>query len=195
MLTKEQEHKMRETCNRINARTRSIIDSAKSGDGEPHFTEAQVLELDDLCESFDAIANRLDADDIPENIAGKTSHGRKVRPGGLPTLGTSGDREITQWVDPNGKPGESWIHIGDDIRVCVGKTEGRKCKLGIDAPKDVRILRGSLVEPEQRVVERRTHNGLRTKPEHRRHRPERPDRDEWAEWWESEETHAAVASA
>ena len=94
-------------------------------------------------------------------------------------------------LTPLGKPGESWIHIGDDIRVCIVTRQGGKCKVGIVAPSDVRILRGSLVAPDKRVVERRTHNGLRTKPEHRRHRPERPERDEWAVSWESEE-HAVA---
>lgn len=36
------------------------------------------------------------------------------------------------------------IHIGDDITLVVTKSAGNRVTLGIEAPKDVRIIRGEL---------------------------------------------------
>ena len=41
------------------------------------------------------------------------------------------------------KPGEK-LQIGDDITITVLESRGRVLKLGIEAPKDVRVLRGEL---------------------------------------------------
>mgnify|MGYP002623394790 CR=1 FL=1 len=38
------------------------------------------------------------------------------------------------------------IQIGDDITVVVTKSSGNRVTLGIEAPKDVRIVRGELAE-------------------------------------------------
>lgn len=43
------------------------------------------------------------------------------------------------------KAGES-IRISEDITVKVIETRGSRVRLGIDAPKDVDILRGELIE-------------------------------------------------
>ena len=40
------------------------------------------------------------------------------------------------------------IQIGDDVKVVVIKTQDGRVRLGIDAPPDVRILRGELIEEE-----------------------------------------------
>jgi carbon storage regulator len=42
------------------------------------------------------------------------------------------------------KPGEK-IVIGDDITLTVVRVQGNQVRLAIDAPDDVRILRGELV--------------------------------------------------
>ncbi len=41
------------------------------------------------------------------------------------------------------RSGES-IVIGDSIRIQVGRTTGKRVKLCIDAPADVRVVRGEL---------------------------------------------------
>lgn len=40
------------------------------------------------------------------------------------------------------------IHIGNDIRIIITNTKDQygQVKIGIDAPKDVKILRGELME-------------------------------------------------
>ncbi len=38
------------------------------------------------------------------------------------------------------KPGES-LYIGDDVKVCIVEIKGNQIRLGIDAPRDVRIYR------------------------------------------------------
>jgi carbon storage regulator len=43
------------------------------------------------------------------------------------------------------KPGEK-IVIGGNITVVVCELEGNKVRLAIDAPRDVRILRGELID-------------------------------------------------
>ena len=49
------------------------------------------------------------------------------------------------------------IFIGDDIVLSILAIEGNRVKLGIDAPKDVAILREEIrsvpVEPEETVTE------------------------------------------
>jgi carbon storage regulator len=43
------------------------------------------------------------------------------------------------------KPGEK-IHIGGDITIIVVNVKGTKIRLGIDAPKEVAVLRAELKE-------------------------------------------------
>ncbi|WP_425448045.1 carbon storage regulator [Dethiothermospora halolimnae] len=43
------------------------------------------------------------------------------------------------------KPGQ-YVKIGDNIRVKVIKSEDGDLRLGIDAPKDVKIIRGEIEE-------------------------------------------------
>ena len=50
------------------------------------------------------------------------------------------------------KPGE-YVQIGDDIKVCVTKAQGRLLRLDIQAPKDVLILRGELIEKAKAKAE------------------------------------------
>ncbi len=38
------------------------------------------------------------------------------------------------------------VVIGDDIRITVVRVEGNQVRIGIEAPQDVRILRGELFE-------------------------------------------------
>jgi carbon storage regulator len=38
------------------------------------------------------------------------------------------------------------VHVGDNIKITVVKVQGNSIRIGIEAPKDVRILRGELVE-------------------------------------------------
>ena len=44
------------------------------------------------------------------------------------------------------KVGET-IVVGDNIRVTVTKVSGRRVALGVEAPKQVRVLRGELSSP------------------------------------------------
>ena len=47
------------------------------------------------------------------------------------------------------KPGESLI-IGEDIKVTIFSVKGNQVRIGIDAPKDVHIVRDELLErPEK----------------------------------------------
>lgn len=39
------------------------------------------------------------------------------------------------------KPGQDTIRIGDDIKVVIRRVEGNQVRVGIEAPKDVLILR------------------------------------------------------
>ncbi len=47
------------------------------------------------------------------------------------------------------KPGE-YVVIGDNIKVKVVKSEEGDLRLAIDAPRDVRIVRGELYEEEMK---------------------------------------------
>ena len=38
------------------------------------------------------------------------------------------------------------VQVGDNIKVTVVKIDGNRVKIGIDAPDDIRILRGELNE-------------------------------------------------
>ncbi|AMV40082.1 carbon storage regulator CsrA [Planctomyces sp. SH-PL62] len=38
------------------------------------------------------------------------------------------------------------VMIGSDIRITVIRVEGNQVRIGIEAPKDVRILRGELID-------------------------------------------------
>lgn len=40
------------------------------------------------------------------------------------------------------------IFIGDDVVVTILKIKGERCQIGIEAPKEKRILRGELIEQE-----------------------------------------------
>lgn len=41
------------------------------------------------------------------------------------------------------------VMIGSDIRITVIRVEGNQVRIGIEAPKDVRILRGELIDGAQ----------------------------------------------
>lgn len=41
-----------------------------------------------------------------------------------------------------------WVQIGDNIRVMLTEVRGGSVKLGIDAPKEVRIVRAEVAERE-----------------------------------------------
>ncbi|WP_165246490.1 carbon storage regulator CsrA [Paludisphaera soli] len=45
------------------------------------------------------------------------------------------------------------VMIGSDIRITVVRVEGNQVRIGIEAPQDVRILRGELLEdgPDEAV--------------------------------------------
>jgi carbon storage regulator CsrA len=45
------------------------------------------------------------------------------------------------------------ILIGDSIRITLLRVEGRKVKIGIDAPKDLRVIRGELVARDEQADE------------------------------------------
>lgn len=46
------------------------------------------------------------------------------------------------------KPGESLI-IGDDITINILGVQGNQVRIGIDAPKEVKIMRTELLEREK----------------------------------------------
>ena len=55
------------------------------------------------------------------------------------------------------KPGQK-LQIGDNITVTVLEVHGRVMRLGIEAPSDVRVLRGELEDwqrSEKRIAKRR----------------------------------------
>ena len=52
------------------------------------------------------------------------------------------------------KTGEA-IVIGDGIKVTVTRVSGNRVTIGIDAPGDVRVLRGELVGDEEPVTSQR----------------------------------------
>lgn len=52
------------------------------------------------------------------------------------------------------KAGES-IHIGADIIITVERIEGNKIRLGIEAPREVVIMRGELIDEHDRLDEAR----------------------------------------
>ena len=41
------------------------------------------------------------------------------------------------------------IHIGEDIKIMVLEIRGDKVRLGIEAPRSVRIVRSELLEPSE----------------------------------------------
>ena len=45
------------------------------------------------------------------------------------------------------RPGES-ILIGDDIEVTIARIDGNQVRIGVEAPRDVKIVRGELLEEE-----------------------------------------------
>lgn len=45
------------------------------------------------------------------------------------------------------------IHIGDDIVIEVRRVHGSRASLAVEAPKEVRILRGELRESDERKPE------------------------------------------
>lgn len=45
------------------------------------------------------------------------------------------------------------IHIGDDIVLTVLRVKGNTVRVGIEAPRNVRVLRGELPPKEEREVE------------------------------------------
>lgn len=48
------------------------------------------------------------------------------------------------------KEGEA-VYIGDDVTVYVVRVEGRRVRLGIDAPRDVAISRSEEPTPEPKI--------------------------------------------
>lgn len=50
------------------------------------------------------------------------------------------------------KPGEA-ILIGDDIRITLINIKGHSVRVGIECPKEVKILREELVERESRETQ------------------------------------------
>lgn len=50
------------------------------------------------------------------------------------------------------KSGECFT-AGDDIRICVLEISGDKVKIGIEAPKNVKILRSEVAETEKSNIE------------------------------------------
>ena len=50
------------------------------------------------------------------------------------------------------KPGEK-IHIGADITIIVVNVKGTKIRLGIDAPKDLTVLRAELKESSDQPLD------------------------------------------
>jgi carbon storage regulator len=54
------------------------------------------------------------------------------------------------------------IHIGDDVYVVVLRVEGNRVRLGIEAPKELRVCRQELLDPDSNdsnahLVEAETH--------------------------------------
>jgi carbon storage regulator len=49
------------------------------------------------------------------------------------------------------KPGEG-IQIGDDIRVVLVRASDGRARLGIEAPRDVSVVRDELVQPVDGVL-------------------------------------------
>jgi carbon storage regulator len=41
------------------------------------------------------------------------------------------------------------LYIGDDICITVVRVEGGQVRLGIDAPRHIRVVRGELLDPRQ----------------------------------------------
>jgi len=50
------------------------------------------------------------------------------------------------------KVGE-WIEIGEDVRVHIIGFNGRQVRIGLEAPMDVKILRGELADLERQQYE------------------------------------------
>jgi len=50
------------------------------------------------------------------------------------------------------QPGDS-LTIGDDIKVFILEVNGDKVKIGIEAPKNIRILRSEVLDTEKSNIE------------------------------------------
>lgn len=46
------------------------------------------------------------------------------------------------------KPGQA-IHIGDDVKLVIVRVKGNQIQIGVEAPKDVPVVRGELKKEEQ----------------------------------------------
>lgn len=42
------------------------------------------------------------------------------------------------------------IQIGPDVRITVVKVSGDRVRIGIDAPKDVTVMRSEIVQPKKK---------------------------------------------
>jgi carbon storage regulator len=57
-----------------------------------------------------------------------------------------------------------YVQIGDDIKVCVMKHKNDSLRLSIIAPKDVKILRGAVIEKDRRAAEQKAQGALAEEP-------------------------------
>jgi carbon storage regulator len=57
----------------------------------------------------------------------------------------SGTQEGAPLLILTRKPGES-IHVGDDIKITVIDLEGKRVKLGVDAPRHIAVDRAEIAE-------------------------------------------------
>ena len=46
------------------------------------------------------------------------------------------------------RPGE-WIEVGQDITIHVIRIDGNQVRIGIDAPRDIQILRGEILDQSE----------------------------------------------
>ena len=46
------------------------------------------------------------------------------------------------------------IHIGNDIVITIIETQGGKTRVGIEAPPNVKIVRGEILERRKRLIDR-----------------------------------------
>lgn len=46
---------------------------------------------------------------------------------------------------------DGWLHIGDDIKLQVKGIRGNQVVVGIEAPRDLKVLRGELVKLNQEL--------------------------------------------
>ena len=47
---------------------------------------------------------------------------------------------------------DQWIHIGDNVRIKVQLIKGNNVRIGIEAPKEVKVLRGELEPYSNEIV-------------------------------------------